>query len=224
MVREISPSDFDDVTASRGPVVVEFYATWCGACRRMTPVLDAVAAELAGQVEFVKVNVDEATELVSRYDVRSTPTLLVFKDGSPIGAPLVGAYPEVTVREAITASLVPTAPSTAALLAWVPDDACTLPTAERPFRLDEFADLFATSLHGLERPTATRLVFSLDEAAEGRARDLAARESSCCSFFTFTFRAPVDGTVQLQVDVPAERGSVLDGLAHQATTAAAANL
>ncbi|MBB5788847.1 hypothetical protein [Jiangella mangrovi] len=103
---------------------------------------------------------------------------------------------------------------------WVPEDACTLPTAERPLRLDEFAGLFARSLRGLDRPAPTRLLLDLDAAAEEQARDLTARENSCCSFFTFAFEHAADGIVRLRVDVPAGRSTVLDGLARQAASAA----
>jgi hypothetical protein len=98
---------------------------------------------------------------------------------------------------------------------WVPD-ACTLPTTERPLRLAEFDDLFATALHGQQRLSATRLRWRLDPAAEARARDLTGRETRCCSFFTFTF-ATADGAVQLDVEVPAAHVDVLEALAQRAT-------
>ncbi|NEE03938.1 hypothetical protein [Phytoactinopolyspora halotolerans] len=68
-------------------------------------------------------------------------------------------------------------------------DACELPTAQRPLRVAEFQDLFASSLYEVRRPAATRLdlVLDADPAVERIARDLAARESECCSFFTFSF-------------------------------------
>ncbi len=94
-------------------------------------------------------------------------------------------------------------------------DACTLPTAERPLRVAEFDDLFATGVRGQLRLSATRLRWLLDPAAEPTARDLNARETQCCSFFTFTF-APVDGALQLDVEVPAARVDVLDALAERA--------
>jgi hypothetical protein len=98
---------------------------------------------------------------------------------------------------------------------WVPE-ACTLPTAERPLRLAEFDDLFATALRGQQRMSPTRLCWRLDPAAEQTARDLAGRESTCCSFFSFTF-VPADGVVQLDVEVPAAHEEVLDALAERAT-------
>ncbi|ART72884.1 hypothetical protein BTO20_33860 [Mycobacterium dioxanotrophicus] len=94
---------------------------------------------------------------------------------------------------------------------WVPQ-ACTLPTAERPFRVAEFDRLFGESAVRWTRPNATRLDVVLDAVAEERARGLAAREAGCCSFFTFRFVA--DGTkVVMCIDVPASQSVVLDGLA-----------
>jgi hypothetical protein len=94
--------------------------------------------------------------------------------------------------------------------AWVPD-ACTLPTVERPFRATEFDQLFATSLRSTERisPTHRRLVFDPD--AEATARDLCARESECCAFFTFTFGTDERGLV-LDVEVPPAHVAVLDAI------------
>jgi hypothetical protein len=99
--------------------------------------------------------------------------------------------------------------------AWVPA-ACTLPTAERPLRLAEFDDLFATALRGQQRLSPTRLRWQLDPAAEQVARDLAGRESECCSFFSFTF-ATADGALQVDVAVPGAHADVLDALANRAT-------
>lgn len=100
--------------------------------------------------------------------------------------------------------------------AWVPQ-ACTLPTAQRPLRLAEFDELFATAVHGQQRLSPTRLRWRLDPAAEAMARDLAERENQCCSFFAFTF-AEAGGELQLDVDVPAAYVDVLDGLAARAGT------
>jgi hypothetical protein len=102
---------------------------------------------------------------------------------------------------------------------WVPE-ACTLPTAERPLRLTEFDDLFATALRGQHRLSATRLRWWLDPAAEPAARDLTARETRCCSFFSFTFAA-AGGAVQLDVEVPEAHVDVLDALAARAVAGTA---
>jgi hypothetical protein len=98
--------------------------------------------------------------------------------------------------------------------AWVPQ-ACTLPTAEQPLRLAEFDDLFATALRGQQRISPTELRWRLDGAAEIRARDLTARESSCCSFFAFTVE-PDAGAVNVGVRVPPAHVDVLDALAERA--------
>ncbi|KUL31740.1 hypothetical protein [Actinoplanes awajinensis] len=99
--------------------------------------------------------------------------------------------------------------------AWVPE-ACTLPTVARPLRLAEFDDLFATALRGQQRLSPTVLRWDLDPAAETTARDLAGRESGCCSFFSFTFH-PGDGLLGLDVKVPDAHVAVLDALAERAT-------
>ena len=97
---------------------------------------------------------------------------------------------------------------------WAPE-ACTLPTVERPVRLAEFDDLFATALLAQHRPSATVLRWDLDPAAEARARELTGRESNCCSFFVFTFD-PGDEVLRLDVRVPAAHVEVLDALAARA--------
>ena len=106
---------------------------------------------------------------------------------------------------------------------WVPD-ACTLPTAERPLRLAEFDDMFATALRGQQRTASTELRWQLDPAVEATARELTARESACCSFFTFTFTRPgaADGPLELLVQVPAGHVDVLDALAARAAAGMAA--
>lgn len=94
---------------------------------------------------------------------------------------------------------------------------CTLPTVEQPLRLAEFDDLFAAALHAQQRPAPTLLRWTLDPGAEAEARDLAARESACCSFFRFTF-TPADDRLQMDVEVPAAHAEVLDWLAARAAT------
>jgi hypothetical protein len=98
--------------------------------------------------------------------------------------------------------------------AWVPQT-CTLSAAERPLRVAEFDELFATALRGQQRVASTLLRWRLDPAAEPAARDLAGREAGCCSFFTFTF-ALAGGDVQVDVEVPAASAGALDALAERA--------
>ncbi|MCU1639849.1 MAG: hypothetical protein JWN03_124 [Nocardia sp.] len=91
---------------------------------------------------------------------------------------------------------------------WVPDS-CTLPTAEQPFRVAEFATFFAESVQAATRTAPTRLDLALAAGADSTARDLAARESGCCSFFTFAFTEDGSETV-MRIDVPTAYVEVLD--------------
>jgi thioredoxin len=223
MTVEVTEKAFDqEVTSSPVPVVLEFFATWCGNCRRVAPALDRLAAEFAAPVKFIKVNADESPELVERFGVSSTPTLLVLDRGQQV-AKVVGAQPEPALRELFecAADRVEGAWSE---LAWVPADACTLPTADRPTRLAEFDSLF-TSLHEVRReePGWLRLRLDAGEGVEDRARDLTARESACCSFFDFSVHHG-DGEVVVDVRVPDNRVVVLDGLTAQAEAAYAARV
>jgi hypothetical protein len=92
---------------------------------------------------------------------------------------------------------------------------CTLPTAERPARAAEFDELFAAALRSQQRVASTVLRWRLDPAAESAARDLAGRETGCCSFFTFTFTQAQDA-VQVDVEVPPASAGALDALAERA--------
>jgi hypothetical protein len=95
--------------------------------------------------------------------------------------------------------------------AWVPD-ACTLPTADQPFRVAEFDDLFR-SARGTERVAGTTLRLTLDRSTLDFARDLAARETECCSFFDFSFSPVGEDIVTMQVTVPPAYTAILDALA-----------
>ena len=84
-VKHISPADFtNEVVDSKSPVVVDFYATWCGPCRALSPMLDAMSASYTNKVKFVKVNLDEAPDLAKQYSVEAIPTLLFFKNGQVV--------------------------------------------------------------------------------------------------------------------------------------------
>ncbi|MET8873381.1 hypothetical protein [Nocardia sp. NPDC004604] len=102
---------------------------------------------------------------------------------------------------------------------WVAPEACTLPTEQQPLRVGEFALLFATALRKIERPAPTLLRLELDAAATASAQDLAARESSCCAFFSFAFTPAEPGAIFMDIQVPSAHIAVLDGLAAQAVAA-----
>lgn len=104
---------------------------------------------------------------------------------------------------------------------WVPD-ACTLPTAERPLRRAEFDQFFRDAVRGADRLSAQHLRLRLAGGAqvEEAARDLTARESSCCSFFAFDISRTGPAELTLDVRVPAAHVDVLDGLASRAASAA----
>ena len=87
----LTSSTFDEVVrGSDKPVIVDFWAEWCGPCKMIAPILSEVADEQAGKVQIAKLNVDENPDIARRFDVMSIPTLIVFKDGQPVKR-MVGA-------------------------------------------------------------------------------------------------------------------------------------
>lgn len=95
----VSDTEFDtQVLKSTDPVLVDFWAEWCGPCRQIAPLLDEIAAELGGKLTIAKVNIDKNPETPQKFGVRGIPTLIIFKDGQAV-ATKVGALPKTKLLE-----------------------------------------------------------------------------------------------------------------------------
>lgn len=94
----------NDVLKSNVPVVVDFWAEWCGPCRVIAPIVEELSKEYDGKVQFAKVNVDESPDLAGRFGVQGIPTLIIFKDGKEVGR-LVGAAPKSRLAQEIEKTL-----------------------------------------------------------------------------------------------------------------------
>ncbi len=95
---EASPESFDDEIVASVPVLVDFWAPWCGPCRMVSPVVERVGREQAGALKVVKLNVDQAPEISERYGIRGIPLLMIFRDGAEVDR-LVGAASYERLRD-----------------------------------------------------------------------------------------------------------------------------
>ena len=93
-----------DVLQATGPVLVDFWAEWCGPCKAIGPALEELGAEYAGKLTIAKVNIDDNPVTPNTYAVRGIPTLILFKDGKPVSTK-VGAAPKSALREWVAAAL-----------------------------------------------------------------------------------------------------------------------
>ncbi len=102
---EISNEKFSEmVLKAKLPVLVDFWAPWCGPCRMVAPLVDELAGEYDGKVSFVKINVDENTETARQYGVMSIPTLIIFNNGQPVSN-IVGFRPKPELKKNLDAAL-----------------------------------------------------------------------------------------------------------------------
>ena len=101
--RDVTDTNFDqEVIKAAKPVLVDFWAPWCGPCRMVAPVVEELAEEYDGKVDFVKLNTDDNPTTAAKYGIRSIPTLLVFKDGEPVGQ-IVGFRPKSDLKKRLDA-------------------------------------------------------------------------------------------------------------------------
>ncbi len=102
----VTTAEFDKlVLEAETPVLVDFWAVWCGPCRAIAPAVDAVAEEYTGRARVFKLNVDENPEIAGRYGVQSIPTLLVFKDGQKVNELVGGQNTKQTIGAALAEQL-----------------------------------------------------------------------------------------------------------------------
>lgn len=104
MAVNVKDSEFEsEVLKADGPVVVDFWAEWCGPCKAMSPIVEEVSGELAGKAKMVKVNIDENPQSPTQYGVRGIPTFMLFKDGQVVDTK-VGGMPKAQLIEWIQAN------------------------------------------------------------------------------------------------------------------------
>lgn len=100
-IKVVKQDDFQK-TIEKGVVLVDFYADWCGPCRMLSPVLETVASEVKNQAIIAKLDINDAQNITSQYDIKSIPTLILFKEGKEVGR-LIGLHNATAIKQFILA-------------------------------------------------------------------------------------------------------------------------
>jgi thioredoxin 1 len=104
-IANLTTADFKStVAAATTPLLVDFWAPWCGPCKAIAPILEEIAVEMDGQVKIAKVNIDDNDTIAAEYGIRAIPTMLLFKDGK-VAEQIVGMMPKAALKAKLTAQL-----------------------------------------------------------------------------------------------------------------------